>query len=243
MERTGKAVLRIVTVAVLAVVISVLAVPAAAAEKPAKVPVDVPTAQAVLYEVTENMYLLNADGQVILDPTRELPVKRNAVAALFGWARVGTALCPSETLVTNPRAQTCTITADGKDSLSLATFQGSVDGTFAVVIQDDNAADAPEFVVLNGAFTGAMDLSTRPLGVVAGSFTASNGATERFCGVVRLPFNIDKKGKRDLQVKRGAAAFYLANDGATLIPVHGRELSLGMPTVRFELNFGSRCGS
>jgi len=195
----------------------------------------------VLYEVTENMYLLDASGNVITDPTTQLPVKRNAVAALYGSARVGTALCPSELLVTNPRRNTCTVTADGKDSLSLATFQGGIDGTFAVVVQDDNITDSPEFVVMNGAFVGTMDLSTRPLGRVTGTLTTSYGATETFCGVLRLPFNLTSTGKRNTEVKRGVLAYYLADDGASLIPVRSVELSLGMPTVRFELNFGSAC--
>ena len=41
------------------------------------------------------------------------------------------------------------------------------------MVQDDNAADAPEYVVMNGNFPGEMDLSIRPLGKVVGTFTSS----------------------------------------------------------------------
>ena len=200
--------------------------------------VDVPNADAVLYEVTENMYLLDNAGNVVLPQNA---TRRQADASLYGWARVGTLLCPSVLLVTNPRAETCSVTADGIDDLSLLTGKGAVTGTFAVVVQDDNAIDAPEFVVMNGSFRGDMDLSMRPLGKVVGTFTPAGGVQPvKFCGTFRLPFSVGRAGKRE-QPKRNADAFYLADDGKSLIPVHKAELSLGMPTVRLELNFERNC--
>jgi hypothetical protein len=62
----------------------------------------------------------------------------------------------------------------------------------------------------------------------------------KFCGTFRLPFSVGRAGKRE-QPKRNADAFYLADDGKSLIPVHKAELSLGMPTVRLELNFERNC--
>jgi hypothetical protein len=198
---------------------------------------DVKTADAVLYEVTENMYLLDAAGNVV---GPEGAVRRKADASLFGWARVGNPLCPAEVLVTNPRTDTCSVTAAGMDDLALDTFKGGVDGTFAVVLQDDNTADAPEFVVMNGTFKGAMDLAMRPLGKITGTFTASGSSQPTpFCGIFRLPFSVSK-GKRD-NPSRNVQAHYLADDFKTLIPVQKSELSLGMPTVRLELNFHGRC--
>ena len=200
--------------------------------------VDVPGAEAVLYEVNENMYLIDGDGNVVLpqDATR-----RMAEASLYGWARLGNLLCPVEILMTNPRAETCTVTAAGVDDLSLQTGKGGVSGTYAIVLQDDNAADAPEYVVMNGAFQGYMDLSMRPLGKVAGTFTPSGSPyAVKFCGTIRLPFALSAKGKRQMP-KRNGAAYYLADDFQTLLPVQKAEVSLGLATVRFELNFDRNC--
>ena len=200
--------------------------------------VDVPGAEAVLYEVTENMYLIDDNGNVVMP---EQATRRQADASLYGWARVGNLLCPSEALVTNQRADTCTVTAAGVDDLSLQTFKGGVSGTFAVVVQDDNTADAPEYVVMNGGFRGEMDLSTRPLGRIAGTFTPAGSAQAvKFCGTLRLPFALTAKGKRELP-KRNGSAYYLADDFKTLIPVQKAEMSLGQATVRFELNFDRNC--
>ncbi len=198
---------------------------------------DVKSADAVLYEVTENMYLLDAAGNVV---GAAGAVRRKADASLYGWARLGNLLCPLDVLVTNPRARTCSVTALGMDDLALGTFTGGVDGTFTVVLQDDNSADAPEFVVMNGAFKGAIDLSKRPLGKISGTFLAA-GAPEpaAFCGTFRLPFSV-VAGKRE-QPSRHAPAYYLADDFKTLIPVQSSELSLGIATVRLELSFSGNC--
>jgi hypothetical protein len=210
-----------------------LAGPASAGPKQ-NIIVDVPGSEAVLYEVTETMYLIDDHGNVVLP---ENATRRQADASLYGWAKVGNLLCPAAILMTNPRAETCRVTADGIDNLSLVTGQGAVTGTYAVVVQDDNAIDAPEYVVMNGVFSGDMDLSIRPLGKVVGTFTPT-GAVQgvRFCGTFRLPFAINRAGKRELP-RRHADAFYLADDGKSLIPVRKAELSLGMATVRLELNF------
>ena len=83
-------------------------------------------------------------------------------------------------------------------------------------------------------FTGAMDLSKRPLGKISGTFTPA-GAREpsAFCGTFRLPFSV-VKGNRELPA-RNVPGYYLADDFTTLIPIQKSELSLGMPTVRLEL--------
>ena len=200
--------------------------------------VDVPGAEAVLYEVSENMYLTDDQGNVVIPQNA---TRRQADAALYGWARVGNPLCPSAALVTNVRAETCSVTAAGVDNLSLVTGKGTVAGTFAVVVQDDNTADAPEYVVMNGKFSGDMDLSIRPLSRVVGTFALAGSAEAvRFCGTFRLPFSLAKSGKRD-NPRRGVAAYYLADDGVTVFPVQKAEMSLDMPTVRLELKFGKNC--
>src|SRR5436309_6649605 len=173
-------------------------VPANAAEQ---LP-NVKSADAVLYEVSENMYLLDAAGNVV---GPESAVRRKADASLYGWARVGNPLCPADVLVTNPHARTCSVTAAGVDDVALSTFSGGVDGSFAVVLQDDDKADSPEFVIMNGVFTGAMDLSSRPLGKISGTFVAT-GSTQPtpFCGIFRLPFSVTK-GKRGLAARHAPA--------------------------------------
>jgi hypothetical protein len=222
----------------LATLSCVMALGSAEAGPRKNIVVDVPQAEAVLYEVTESMYLIDDAGSVVLPQNA---TRRQADASLFGWARVGSLLCPTVLLVTNPRAETCSVNADGIDSLSLLTGKGGVTGTFAVVVQDDNPIDAPEYVVMNGDFRGDMDLSIRPLGKVVGTFTPAGAvAPVKFCGTFRLPFSVGRGGKRE-QPRRNAEAFYLADDAKSLIPVHKAELSLGMPTVRLELNFDHRC--
>jgi hypothetical protein len=200
--------------------------------------VEMPNIDAVLYEVTEKMYLLDANGNVVPGP--ELAVTRKADASLFGWARLGSLLCPAKELITNLKHSTCSVTADGIDNISLWTGKGTVDGSFAVVVQDDNKDDAPEYVVMNGTFLGNMDLSIRPLGKVVGTFTAAGSEPVPFCGTFRLPFAVDAEGNR-INPSRMSAAYYLADNGVDLISVLPREKSLGMPTVRLEINLGSKC--
>lgn len=201
--------------------------------------VDLAGVDAVLYEVTEKMYLLDAAGNVV---PPEQAVTRKAQASLMGWARLGSPLCPAAQMATNLlRPTICSVTADGLDNLSLVTGRGTVDGTFAVVVQDDNAMDAPEFVVMNGTFSGNMDLSMRPLGKVVGSFIPSgSNVGVPFCGTFRLPFAVEWDGSRS-NPRFGASAYYLADDGRSLLPVLSDEKSLRTPTVRLELKFGSKC--
>jgi hypothetical protein len=200
--------------------------------------VDIAGVDAVLYEVTENMYLVDGAGKPV---GPEQAVARKAEASLAGWARIGTPLCPYEQMVTNLGRGTCAVTAEGLDYISLLTGQGTVDGTFAVVVQDDNLADGPEYVVMNGTFSGQMDLSIRPLGKVSGKFVSNlTGEAVPFCGTFRLPFSLNLWGKRE-NPRRGQPAYYMANDGRSVFPAVGGEKSLGMPTVRLELTFGSLC--
>jgi hypothetical protein len=200
--------------------------------------VDISGADAVLYEVTENMYLIDAEGRAV---GPEQAVARKADATLVGWARVGTPLCPFLQMVTDLRRNTCAVTAEGVDNISLLTGLGSVEGAFTVVVQDDNIADGPEYVVMNGTFSGQMDLSIRPLGKLSGKLVSNlTGEAAAFCGTFRLPFGLNYWGKRE-NPRRGQPAYYMANDGKSVFPVLGGEKSLGMPTVRLELTFGSLC--
>ena len=204
------------------------------------VPVTAAAQSAVLYEVTENMYFHNAAGAVIppglILSGQVTPVTRMADATLQGWAALGSPLCPSELLLTNPYAKTCTVTASGQDLINLASGKGTVSGTYAVVLNLDNLVDAPEYVVQTGTFSGTMDLSIRPRGTITGTFTPTGTTLSvPFTGKFRLPFRLE--GKKRLEPKPGSAAFYLADDGKTNIPVESWERSLFSPLVRLEIQF------
>lgn len=196
---------------------------------------------AVLYEVTENMYFYDAEGKLISPDLilsgQVAPAARVADATLQGWAAVGNPLCPSQMLVTNPLMKWCSVTAAGQDNISLATGKGTVSGTYAVVINLDNLVDAPEYVVQTGTFTGEMDLSIRPRGTIVGMFTPTGSTVSvPFTGKFRLPYRLDALGKR-LDPKPGYKAYYLSDDGVTNMPLYSFETSLSYPLVRLELNF------
>jgi hypothetical protein len=195
---------------------------------------------AVLYEVTEDMYLRDATGSFVSSAVAG--GSRTAVAQLTGWAKVGTPLCPSWVVAINPQLKQCTVNANGADYLSLATGKGSVSGTFAVVVQGDNTVDAPEFVVMSGSFSGAADLSKAFTGVAPlGYITNGTGQVDQtggqfqFTATFRLPFSIDIVGKSH-KARRSSNAYYLGDDGRPF-PVKKNEKSIGFPTVRLELAF------
>jgi len=199
-------------------------------------------ADAVLYEVTENMYFYDALGGIIppllLITGQAQPAFRVADATLLGTANLGNPLCPSELLVTNPKAKTCTVTAAGQDNVSLATGRGSVEGTYAVVLNVDNHADEAEYVVQTGSFSGEIDLSTRPLGTITGTFRPTGTDLQiPFSGTFRLPFSLEPGSGKHVGPKAGANAYYLADDGKTRIKVKNHEHLFGKAMVRLEINF------
>lgn len=232
--------------------------------------------QAVLYELTENMSLFCDQAKTQLwfpsadSPTGSIcvnaetgalagrggsPARRVATAQLQGYVAVGSALCPAN-LVTDPRAQTCTVTATGADDVTLELLvdsttgkvtlpgEGTVTGSYRVVVQGDNPVDGPEFVVQSGTIDGRMDLSPTlltgtPLGLITGGTITLNtpfGVVSRdFTGVFRLPFAIDGKGQKVKPRPGKGKAFYLGDDGEPF-PVKDNERALSLPTVRFEMN-------
>ncbi len=196
---------------------------------------------AVLYEVTEDMYLKDASGNFVSGVATA--ARRSAVAQLSGWAKIGTPLCPAYVRLIVPKAKRCTVNATGADDLSLATGTGTLGGTYAVVVQGDNNVDAPEFVILTGTFSGKADLSLSlsgqaPLGVITDGVGTIDGYSEaifKFTGTFRLPFALDEVGQRR-QPRRESDAYYL-NDHGRAVEVKNEERSLGMPTVRLEIDF------
>jgi hypothetical protein len=195
---------------------------------------------AVLYEVTEDMYLKDATGNFVTSAVAG--GSRSAVAQLTGWAKVGTPLCPSWVLLINSQLKQCTVNANGADNLSLATGKGTVNGVFVVVVQGDNTVDAPEFVIMSGKFGGDADLSkafsaAAPLGHITNGWgtVGENGPQFQYTATFRLPFSIDFAGKTH-KPRRSSNAYYMGDDGRPF-PVKKNEKSIGFPTVRLEITF------
>jgi hypothetical protein len=230
------------------------AVPAASANDGKK------KVDAKLYEVTENMSLDDLS----------MPTLRTATAALQGTAKLGSPLCPADLVhllvglgLLTRADKPCSVTAVGNNAIETATGSGSVDGTFAVVINLDNTTDAPEFVAMTGTFKGSMqvviDTKAKPprtlplINLNDGTFTPTDVlgfpisavgmvgldpamfGPAPFTGVFRLPFTVDMGGWRHRPFSN-RDAFYLGDHGQ-LIKVEPDERSLGFPTVRVEIDF------
>lgn len=198
--------------------------------------------EAILYEVTEDMYLRDSAGSFVSDVATA--ARRSAVAQLSGWAKLGTPLCPAYVQALAPKAKRCTVNANGADDLSLVTGKGTIRGKYAVVVQGDNKVDAPEFVVMTGSFSGDADLSLSlsgqaPLGFITNGIATvdgPSGASFKFTGTFRLPFGLDESHRRFYLPRRYLDAYYLSDDGHPFA-VRDQERSLGMPTVRLEIQF------
>jgi hypothetical protein len=168
---------------------------------------------AVLYEVSEAV-------------VRPGPAaSRESTATLVGALRRGAPLCPDAVAAaSHPRG--CWLSVRARSRVDGAGV-GPVEGTFEVLVQDDNPVDAPEIVVARGTLAGVIDLSPSvragvPRGTIRGRFAAA-GAAGAFAGTFRLPF------------LHGGRPSYLMDDGA-VVAAEADERSLGVPTVRLELS-------
>jgi hypothetical protein len=223
----------------------------------AGVPAAASAGGATLYELTENMKL---------DDMKK-PTLRTASAALLGTAEVGTGICPTALLgllqmFGLPTGSSCAITAFAEDAVSVQTGAGKFTGGFAVVVNTDNAADAPEMVVMTGEFHADMQVLADASGTMLPLIRITNGTVwptdvlgvplayvgyyfpgvtpemfpaAPFGGVFRLPFALDETGKRK-KPRKSVDTFYLGDNGE-LIRVRPDELSLGFSTVRVEIAF------
>lgn len=204
---------------------------------------------AILYEVTETMKLRGRNPE---------HRSRAATAALAGTIAKGTTLCPAE-LADALGVPACGVVAIASDNLSLATGKGPVKGSFSVVIQGDNKVDGAELVIARGSLRGRIDLSPAigsaiPLGTLTASWRAVGepggplgGVTVngKVAGVFRLPFVfglpegcLDDGNPSDCAYVSKPS--YLFGDYPNVYPVDlkaGGEYSLGVPTVRLDLNF------
>ena len=214
-------------------------------------------ADATLYELTENMKTTKfRNGSY-----------RSAVSQLSGWANLGTPLCPKSLVtLLSPGAKGCAINATGNDSINVATGLGDFWGTYTVVVQGDNPVDGQELVVLRGSFRGEMNFAPAlragiPYGTVTGTMRPSRGqGSIPFTGVFRLPFAGNYAGAETggqtlrqlfcpLTLKPNPMTEFMGGydiayidttNGApngSCIDLQANELSLGEPTVRFEITF------
>ncbi len=203
--------------------------------------------QASFYEVTESMRLL----------MERTSTARVATSALSGNAAVDTPFCPKELAANITTPTGCTLVAIGKDDVSLKTGLGTFQATLDVVVQGDNPVDAPEFVVDEIRVSGKMDFSPAildglPYGTVHGHlvYRSLQRKGPAFIGVFRLPFNV--AGARAFvcgatptpNPNFGADKDYVYLDTTALgaptgrcIDIRPEELSLGVPTVRFDIWF------
>jgi hypothetical protein len=175
-------------------------------------------------------------------------LSRNATATLLGFARLGTPLCPVEALLTDPRAETCTILGIGSDVVPLATGMGLVQGHLSAVVNapGNSSVHVPDLPLLTATFKGTIDLRSAFAGIPLGfirpdpsNVIVIDGTDQvvPFSATFRLPFARDTRGNRKKIETEEEDAFYLADDGS-LIPVRSFERDLGFPTVRIEVEFG-----
>src|SRR5262249_27358842 len=205
-----------------------------------------------LYEVSERVTF---DP----DPSAAGVIRRNAASPLQGFAALGTPLCPSQLLISVSRIESCTVIATGTDSVSTVSGIGPVSGTFDVVVNapGNSSVHVPDLPVITGTFSGAVDLSFAvlhhiPLGSIVGTFTITGTADPAtgvmgalptpivlpFKGPFRMPFKLGAHGRFERSA-RDHAAYYLADDLQTRMPVRAFERSTGFPDVRLEVSFGN----
>ncbi len=217
--------------------------PSVAAAGPPGVPAG---SNAVLYEVTEN---LKFNSFVKMK-------RRQATSALMGAVKGGTAICPTALGGSQIPAGDCALIAVASNNIDINPSShklgmGPVVGTFDVVVQGDNPVDGPELVVLRGDLSGNIDLSQAvlfaatsglagaPIGTITGRWNGQGVAGGplaglhvhgTFTGTFRLPFinPLDST----------MTPLYMTDPSVlTVVPVAANELSLGVPTVRLEMNF------
>ena len=233
---------RVVCVAVLGVVLASTVSPAAGD----------PPAQAVFYELTENMKL-----------KAKKIAHRVATSALAGSSVIGTPFCPSAVAQAfNPRATGCELTTVGSDDVSLATGLGTLKAQVAIVVQGDNPFDGPELVVDTIKVKGTMDFSPALLGgqffgtVKGFADSETTPGKEKFIGVFRLPFigNVEYPYAPGYTFRQALCPdtltpnLNMSIDFAYVETAYGKltgrcidvlpnELSLGLPLVRFDIWF------
>jgi hypothetical protein len=185
-----------------------------------------PSADVVLYEVTE---AVGSKGKGAAGGFK------SSHATLAGVARIGTAPCPD--VIATVAMGGCWIVVRATGRADDTTGIGPFVGSFEVVVQDKNATDAPETVVLRGHVAGDIDLSPaftqgKPLGTLVGTYTLKGlqntvmaGKTIKgsFTGKFRLPYTVSGQ------------VLYMLDDLLTNVLVDPAEYVLGYPAVKLEI--------
>jgi len=220
---------------------------------------------ARLYEVTENMTLDDLEHPTLRSATAALQGTANFGTPLCPADVVRLLLSLGLLTKVDRPCTITAIGSDVVDTETGAgTLTGIPPaGGFSVVINLDNTTDAPEFVVMTGQFEGTMqvlaDTSVNPprqlplIALTGGTLTPldvlgvpieqvavlgldpASFAPVNLTGVFRLPFSLDRSGKRR-RAHLGRDAYYLGDRGQ-LIKVKPEERSLGFPAVRIEIDF------
>src|SRR5215510_14123773 len=115
----------------------------------------------VLYEVTESMEYQRL--KLLNNSHSHWATYRQATAQLFGTAADHGPICPDIVATLMP-GKKCYVNATASDSFDITKGKGTVNGGFVVVVQDANAIDAPEQIVLSGVIEGDVDLSAAVIG-------------------------------------------------------------------------------
>jgi len=209
-----------------------------------------PPPQAQVNELTENMKMVDF----------KLQSSRVAVSALAGKAAIGNPFCPTGLALSyNPKAISCDVTALGSDSVNAVTGLGHFRARISIVVHGDNPVDSPEQVVDRIKVNGLMDFSPAltvglPYGTVTGKVTGHDDAETdgqpKFIGVFRMPFLASPAVRNALcPLTPNANPNFPGWDIAYLdttqtgtptrrcIDIRSAELSLGTPTVRFDIWF------
>jgi hypothetical protein len=212
------------------------------------------TPAAILYDVTEVMKIT----------TGPVP-QRIAEGALAGPARLGTPLCPQRLASKLPPGATeCWVIANGEDTIDLTTGQGTLSAIVFPVTTGDNPFAAPELALDRITVSGRIDFSPALAGLPYGTVEGNVDGGGRFTGVFLQPFVgstiVNAKGQtlRQLLCPLSAtrnqtrnqtgnhndpdedfAWLEISRGGPTgrCIDIQSAEMSLGYPTLRFDLFF------
>jgi hypothetical protein len=227
-----------------------------------------PAADATLYELTENMKLDNLanpterKAMAALQGTAQIGTSL-CPAGLIGLLQYFQLVTVPQPCAVTAVGRDVVDLATGSGALEgefavVVNADNAVDGPELVVMEGTFRGDMQLQVDMSTTPPSPLPLITIPCTTdnpsVCGTLTPTTvfgvpiGALESyfglnpadfapapFGGVFRLPFVI-VDGKRD-KPKKGSPAMYM-NDAGGSFPVTNDERSLGMPTVRVEINFG-----
>ena len=188
-----------------------------------------PNTDGALYEVMESMTLHGAGSSKT----------RRATATLVGSMRAGTPICPTSLNV--PR---CAVNVTASYTVRVATGLGYITGDFQVVGPGDNDEDGAEQVLMSGTIAADINLAPAylhmiPIANLTNGFLKGTGAKgtaldrvnvrAQFTGTFRLPFRPTPTSPESYLI--------ITPDGFEVVPVMPDERSLGLATVRLEIEF------